>query len=225
MTVQHTLPADIERTSMGIITGELARMGLDIPEEHAPVVRRVIHTTADFDYARNLQFTPGAVQQGVKALQSGVPLVTDTNMALAGVSKPALSALGSCAYCYMADPLVAEAAVQAGTTRAVAAMRHAANTCSGAVFAVGNAPTALLALCDLMEEEQLRPALVIGVPVGFVNVVESKQRLFEVCTAHGVPCIVAMGRKGGSNVAAAICNALLYTATGRLDPAARGWQG
>lgn len=225
MTVQHTLPADIERTSMGVITGELARMGLDIPEEHAPVVRRVIHTTADFDYARNLQFTPGAVRQGVKALQSGVPLVTDTNMALAGVSKPALSALGSCSYCYMADPLVAEAAAQAGTTRAVAAMRHAANTCPGAVFAVGNAPTALLALCDLIEEEQLRPALVIGVPVGFVNVVESKQWLFEVCTAHGVPCIVAMGRKGGSNVAAAICNALLYTATGRLDPAARGWQG
>ena len=151
MMPQHHLPADIERTSMKIIAGELAQRGLDIPPENAPVVKRVIHTTADFDYAQTLHFTPGAV------------------------------------------------------------------------LAVGNAPTALLTIAEKIENG-LRPALVIGVPVGFVNVVESKERLFAVCESHGVPAIVAMGRKGGSNVAAAICNALIYSAAEMLDPTARGWK-
>ena len=146
-------------------------------------------------------------------------------MALAGVSKPALAKLGGAAYCYMADPAVAAAAKAAGTTRAVAAMHHAAAAHPGAVFAVGNAPTALFALCDAMEAGDFRPALVVGVPVGFVNVVESKERLMDVCERLGVPAIAAMGRKGGSSVAAAVCNALLYTAAGLLDPKARGWQG
>lgn len=225
MSIQHTLPADIERTSMRIIEEELAQRKIRIVPENAVVVRRVIHTTADFEYAQNLRFTDGAVAEGVDALQKGVPIVTDTNMALAGISKPALAALGGAAHCYMADPAVAEAAKANGTTRAVAAMGHAAAVSPRAVFAIGNAPTALLALCDLMEREALRPSLVIAVPVGFVNVVESKERLFAACTSLGVPCIAAMGRKGGSTVAAAICNALLYTATGRLDPTARGWQG
>ncbi len=225
MTIQHMLPADIERTSMQIIAEELAAQGIEIIPENDAVVRRVIHTTADFDYARNLRFTPGAVEQGVAALQRGVPIVTDTNMALAGVSKPSLAALGVTAYCYMADPAVAEKAKKERTTRAVAAMYQAAQTCPEAVFAVGNAPTALLALCDLMEEKLLKPSLIVAVPVGFVNVVESKERLFTMCMEQGVPCIAAMGRKGGSTVAAAICNALLYTATGRLNPSARGWQG
>lgn len=225
MTIQHTLPADIERTSMEIIAAELAAREISIAPENDAVVRRVIHTTADFDYARNLRFTPGAVEQGVAALQRGAPIVTDTNMALAGISKPSLAALGGVAYCYMADPTVAEKARADGTTRAVAAMHQAAQTCPEAVFAVGNAPTALLALCDLMEQKLLHPSLIVAVPVGFVNVVESKERLFTMCTQLGVPCIAAMGRKGGSTVAAAICNALLYTATGRLNPSARGWQG
>ena len=225
MTIQHKLPADIERTSMQIIEKELLQMGIEIPSENDAVVRRVIHTTADFEYARNLRFTPEAVAQGVTALQRGVTIVTDTNMALAGISKPSLAALGTSAQCFMADAAVAEAAKRAGTTRAVAAMRHAAEVCPGAIFAIGNAPTALLEICDLMQQHLLQPALVIAVPVGFVNVEESKERLFAACTEQNIPCIAAMGRKGGSTVAAAICNALLYTATGRLDPSARGWQG
>ena len=188
MTPQHHLPADIERTSLSIITAELDAMGLTPPPETAAVVKRVIHTTADFDYARNLRFTPGAVAAGVAALQAAAPIVTDTNMALSGITKPGLARLGGTALCYMADPEVAALAKANGTTRAVASMQRAAAE---------------------------HP---------FVNVVESKERLFEVCTAHGVPAIVAMGRKGGSNVAAAICNALVYSAAGMLDPTDRGWK-
>ena len=224
MTPQHHLPADIERTSISIITRELDELGLTPPPETAAVVKRVIHTTADFDYAKNLRFTPGAVQAAVRALQRGAVIVTDTNMALAGISRPGLAKLGCEAVCYMADPAVAEAAKQAGTTRAVAAMHRAAREHPGAILAVGNAPTALLAIAEEIEAG-LRPALVIGVPVGFVNVVESKETLFAVCEQHGVPAIVAMGRKGGSNVAAAICNALVYSAAEMLDPSARGWRG
>ena len=224
MTPQHHLPADIERTSISIITRELDELGLTPPPETAAVVKRVIHTTADFDYAKNLRFTPGAVEAAVRALQRGAVIVTDTNMALAGISRPGLAKLGCEAVCYMADPAVAEAAKQAGTTRAVAAMHRAAREHPGAILAVGNAPTALLTIAEEIEAG-LRPALVIGVPVGFVNVVESKETLFAVCEQHGVPVIAAMGRKGGSNVAAAICNALVYSAAEMLDPSARGWRG
>ena len=224
MTPQHHLPADIERTSISIITRELDELGLTPPPETAAVVKRVIHTTADFDYAKNLRFTPGAVQAAVRALQRGAVIVTDTNMALAGISRPGLAKLGCEAVCYMADPAVAEAAKQAGTTRAVAAMHRAAREHPGAILAVGNAPTALLTIAEEIEAG-LWPALVIGVPVGFVNVVESKETLFAVCEQHGVPAIAAMGRKGGSNVAAAICNALVYSAAEMLDPSARGWRG
>ena len=224
MTPQHHLPADIERTSISIITRELDELGLNPPPETAAVVKRVIHTTADFDYAKNLRFTTGAVQAAVRALQRGAVIVTDTNMALAGISRPGLAKLGCEAVCYMADPAVAEAAKQAGTTRAVAAMHRAAREHPGAILAVGNAPTALLTSAEEIEAG-LRPALVIGVPVGFVNVVESKETLFAICEQHGVPAIAAMGRKGGSNVAAAICNALVYSAAEMLDPSARGWRG
>ena len=223
MTPNHHLPADIERTSMKIIAAELEQRGLTLPKENEAVVKRVIHTTADFDYAENLHFTPDAVQAGMKALQAGVAIVTDTNMALAGISKPGLAKLGGQAHCFMANPEVAEQAKAAGTTRAVAAMHKAAREYPGAVLAVGNAPTALFTIAEEIEKG-LRPALVIGVPVGFVNVVESKQQLFAICCRYDVPAIVAMGRKGGSNVAAAICNALIYSATEMLDPAARGWK-
>ena len=222
MTPQHHLPADIECTSMAIITAELAARGLAIAPENAAVVKRVIHTTADFDYAENLRFTPDAVTIGGQAVRGGT-IITDTNMALAGISKAGLAKLGGRALCFMADPAVAEAAAAAGTTRAVAAMHKAAREYPGAVLAVGNAPTALLTIAEEIEAG-MRPALVIAVPVGFVNVVESKQRLFTACTRYGVPAIAAMGRKGGSNVAAAICNALLYSAAEMLDPKARGWQ-
>ena len=157
------------------------------------------------------------------ALQKGAAIVTDTNMALAGLSKPSLAKLGAQAVCYMADAAVAAEADHRATTRAAVSMERAMQEHPGAVVAVGNAPTALVRLTELMQQGARR-ALVVAVPVGFVNVVESKQQIFAVCQALGVPCIAAMGRKGGSSVAAAIGNALLYTAADTLDPARRGWK-
>ena len=218
----HRLPGEIERSSMQIIREEVARRGVVLPEENAPVILRVIHATADFEYLDTLTFSPDAVRMAVEGLRQGTPIVTDTNMARAGVSRPALERLGGAAHCFMAEPEIAAAAKEAGTTRAVAAMRHAAKTLPGAVLAVGNAPTALFQIADEIEAG-LRPALVVAVPVGFVNVVESKERVVSVCRAHGVPVIAAMGRKGGSSVAAAILNALIYLASDMLDPKARGW--
>ena len=208
MKVQHILPEDIERTSMNIISRELCERGIVLPEEHAAVVKRVIHTTADFDFAQTLCFTPGAVEAGLAALLTGADIVTDTNMAKAGISKPTLAKLGGQVFCFMADEDVARAARERGTTRAVVAMEKAVRQYPNAIFAVGNAPTALLRLAELIKAG-LRPALVIGVPVGFVNVVESKERALAVCLENGVPAILAMGRKGGSTVAAAIYNAML----------------
>lgn len=222
MKERHTLPADIERTSMAIIERELRDRGISLPAGTEAVVKRVIHTTADFDYAETLRFTPDAAALGTEAMRGGV-IVTDTNMARAGVSKPALARLGGEVHCFMAEPAMAEEARRRETTRAAVSMARALETWEHPVLAVGNAPTALLRIADLLEEGK-RPALVIGVPVGFVNVVESKERLLEVCRRCGVPAIVALGRKGGSNVAAAICNALLYSAAGQLDPEARGWR-
>lgn len=218
--IRHVLPADIERASMEIISRELAQRGIALPWETEDVVKRVIHTTADFDYAANLRFTDRAVARAVEALGHGPAIITDTNMARAGVSASAAEKLGCGVYCFMADRDVAEEAARNGTTRAAAAMEKAARAYPGAVLAVGNAPTALLTLYELMREG-LRPALVIAAPVGFVNVEESKRRIDRICRETDVPCIAAMGRKGGSNVAAAICNALLYTALGAVDPAGR----
>ena len=215
----YTKPADIERESMSIIERGLAERGIAPPPEHAAIVKRVIHTTADFDYAAALRFTEGAAQRGAEAMRGGV-IVTDTNMARAGVSRRALKKLDGEIFCYMADETVSAAARERGVTRAVAAMERAVTEHANAVFAVGNAPTALLRLAEMIDAGA-RPALIIGVPVGFVNVVESKERIWEVCERCGVPAIVAMGRKGGSGVAAAICNALLYTAAGMLDPSDR----
>ena len=223
MIPQHHLPADIERTSMRIIAEELEEKHIQIPQENLAVVKRVIHTTADFEYAETLHFTENAVQKAIAALHNGTTIITDTNMALAGVSKPGLKKLGDEALCFMADPEVAQSAKENGTTRAVAAMHKAAKEYPGSILAVGNAPTALFAIAEEIENG-LRPALVIGVPVGFVNVVESKEHIFSVCEKHHVPAIVAFGRKGGSTVAAAVCNALIYTATEMLDPSARGWK-
>ena len=223
MKLEHSAPAGIERASMQIIAAELAQKGIEIPPENRAVVLRAIHASADFDYADNLAFTPGAVKAGVAALQKGAAMVTDTNMALAGLSKPSLAKLGAQAVCYMADAAVAAEADRRATTRAAVSMERAMQEHPGAVVAVGNAPTALVRLTELMQQGA-RPALVVAVPVGFVNVVESKQQIFAACQALGVPCIAAMGRKGGSSVAAAIGNALLYTAADTLDPARRGWK-
>ena len=200
----HMKPADIEKRSFAIITEELG--GRTFPEGVAEVVKRVIHTSADFDYADNLCFSPDAVEQAKAALEAGATIVTDTNMALAGISKPTLAKLGGRAVCLMADEDVAREAKERGVTRATVSMEHAAKLDGPLIFAIGNAPTALIRLHELIGEGAVKPALVIGVPVGFVNVVESK----ELFLGGDTPYIIARGRKGGSNVAAAIVNALLY---------------
>ena len=195
MDSKEMAPGDIERRSFEIITEELG--GRTFPPLEEPVVKRVIHTTADFSHC------------ALDALRAGATVLTDTNMALAGISKPALAKLGCKAVCFMADPDVAAAARAAGTTRAVTSMDKACGIEGPLIVAVGNAPTALLRLAELMDAGKIAPALVVGVPVGFVNVVEAKEELL----ARRVPAIVARGRKGGSTVAAAIMNALLYQIT------------
>lgn len=197
-------PTDIERRSFEIITEMLGDH--QPPPENAQVVKRVIHTTADFDYAENLVFSEHAVEQGINALKSGCGIVADTQMVKAGINKTVLGRLGGTVHCFISDPDVAEEAKARGVTRSAVSMERAAGLDHPCIFAIGNAPTALIALRKLMDEGKLSPALVIGVPVGFVHVVESKERIL----ASSAPYIVARGRKGGSNVAAAVCNALLY---------------
>ena len=197
-------PMEIEARSFQIITELLGDRTFD--PEIAPVVKRVIHTSADFDYADNLVFSPRAVQIGIDALRGGCDIVTDTQMARAGINKTILARLGGEVHCFMSDPDVAREAKERGVTRAIVSMEHAARLPKPCIFAIGNAPTALISLHELIKAGNLSPALIIGVPVGFVNVVESK----ELILSSGVPHIVARGRKGGSNIAAAIGNALLY---------------
>mgnify|MGYP000766564500 FL=1 len=215
-------PMDIEKRSFAIITELLGDRRLD--PENELVIKRVIHTTADFDYVDNLAFSDHAVQKAIAALRAGCDIVTDTQMAKAGINKTILASLGGEVHCFMSDADVAAEAKERGVTRAFVSMERAVALPKPCIFAIGNAPTALFSLEALMEAGKLHPALIIGVPVGFVNVVESKERLFAVCEKHDVPAIVAMGRKGGSNVAAAICNALIYSAAEMLDPSARGWK-
>ena len=198
-----TDPAAIEARSMQIIESELKT---EIPEENRAVVKRVIHATADFDYAENLAFSPGAVEKALAALGRGCRIVTDTQMAKSGINKTAAGTLGCEIVCFMSDPDVAEEAKARGCTRAQVSMEKAARLGGETIFAVGNAPTALLTLRELMDEGKVSPALVIGVPVGFVNILESKDAILS----SSVPHIVARGRKGGSTVAAAIVNALMY---------------
>lgn len=205
------LPAEIERQSMETISRILLEQGIRLAPENEPVIRRVIHTTADFDYAQTLSFSSNAVEQGRDAIQRGACIVTDTQMARSGINKKRLAEYGGEVFCFMSDPDVAKLASENGTTRAVASMEKASQLGRELIFAIGNAPTALVRLYELIAEGKLSPALVIGVPVGFVNVVESKE-LF-VTGGPGqveVPHIIARGRKGGSNVAAAVVNALLY---------------
>ena len=197
-------PMDIEKRSFEIITELLGERRLE--PENELVIKRVIHTSADFDYVDNLCFSEHAVRRGIEALRGGCDIVTDTQMARAGINKSILGQLGGEVMCFMSDPDVAAEAGARGVTRAMVSMERAAALEKPCIFAIGNAPTALFALKTLMEEGKVRPALVIGVPVGFVNVVESKEAIMTA----GVPYIVARGRKGGSNVAAAICNAMLY---------------
>ena len=208
MSIQNLPPMEIERESFRIITEELGDRPLDI--EQAPIIKRVIHTTADFDYADNLYFSPDAVSFAKAAIRGGATVVTDTQMVLSGINKRTLARFGGEVKCFMSDEDVAAEAKRQGVTRARLCMDKAAALGDNVIFAVGNAPTALIRLRELIDNGY-RPKLIIGVPVGFVNVVPSK----ELIIASPVPCIVARGRKGGSNVAVCIVNALLYS----LDPA------
>ncbi len=193
---------------MEIIQSELGEC--DASPEELAVLKRVIHTSADFSYQENLIFSPDAVSHGLEAIKSGCTIVTDTQMAWSGINKKVLEKLGGKAVCFMSDPDVAAEAKARGETRATVSMERAAQLEGDIIFALGNAPTALVRVFELMEAGALNPALIIGVPVGFVNVVESKELILSNQTA---PHIVARGRKGGSNIAAAICNALLYLAS------------
>lgn len=207
MKIEHILPADIEKRSMEIIEEELGAIQLPAAEKN--IIKRVIHTSADFEYARTLRFSTDAVAKGLAALQQGCTIVTDTNMAYMGISQRGLDTLHSTKVCFMADADVAKIAKAQGTTRAVACMDKACAVRGPLIIAVGNAPTALLRLDELIRAGKIHPDLVIGVPVGFVNVVYAK----DIIMQSGVPYIVAKGRKGGSTIAAAICNALIYTLT------------
>ena len=202
--IENIKPMDIERRSFEIITEILGDRKLD--PENELIIKRAIHTTADFDYADNLVFSEHAAAKGIAALRSGCDIVTDTQMARSGINKSTLERLGGHVYCYMSDPDVAQEAKARGVTRALVSMEKAAKLNKNCIFAIGNAPTALVRLREMIDAGEIAPALIIGVPVGFVNVVESKELIMET----KVPYIVARGRKGGSNVAAAICNAMLY---------------
>ena len=207
--IDHLLPEEIEKRSFEIITEELKKKGISLPAEQEKITKRVIHTSADFDYADTLIYSKDAVAIAKELLKCGADIVTDTNMALAGINKKVLAKLGGQTHCFMVDEDVARLAKERGVTRAVASMEKARNIEKPVIFAVGNAPTALIRLYEMIQEGNWHPAFVIGVPVGFVNVEVAKELIMET----EVPYIVNRGRKGGSNVAAAICNALLYELT------------
>ena len=207
--IEHLLPEQIEQRSFEIIDGELKKRGIVLPKEQEMITKRVIHTTADFEYTDTLTFSKGAVGIARELLKKGADIVTDTNMALSGINKRSLARLGGEVHCYMADETVAKLARERGTTRAAVSMEIAAKIQKPVIFAVGNAPTALIQIYEMMQGSDWRPAFVIGVPVGFVNVEAAKELILQT----DVPFIINRGRKGGSNVAAAICNALIYELT------------
>ena len=203
--IEYVLPSEIEKRSFEIIQKELSDMGIVLPKEEDRITRRVIHTSADFEYAHTLKYSNNAVKIVKQLIKNHATIVTDTNMGLAGINKKALRELGIDAKCFMADEKIAELAKKNKVTRATMSMRFAASLDGPVIFAIGNAPTALIELYKLMKEGY-KPSFIIGVPVGFVNVEASKELILN----SEVPFIVNKGRKGGSNVAAAICNAILY---------------
>ena len=209
--LENVKPREIETRSFEIITQELGERKL--PADQELIIKRCIHTSADFDYADNLCFSENAVKKAMDAIKGGACIVTDTQMAKAGINKRALARYGGEVFCFMSDEDVAAQAKENGTTRATASMDKAASLKRPLIFAIGNAPTALVRLYELIEEGKIRPELIIGVPVGFVNVVQSKELIMQT----DVPYIVARGRKGGSNIAACIVNALLYKINDKRD--------
>jgi precorrin-8X/cobalt-precorrin-8 methylmutase len=202
--IKFVEPQNIEKRSFEIIQEELGDLKLDSEKE--PIIKRVIHTTADFDYLYNLMFSKDAVKRAKSALRNGATIITDTNMAYSGINKKAAAKYGVEIKCFMSDEDVAKEASERSETRATVSMERALKIKGPVIFAIGNAPTALIKLHELITEGKINPELVIGVPVGFVNVVEAKELIMKT----DIPYIVAKGRKGGSNVAAAIINALLY---------------
>lgn len=209
--IEFILPSEIEKRSFEIIENELKEKGIEIPLEQKPVTMRVIHTSADFEYAQTMRYSDNAIEIAKQLILSGAHIVTDTNMAKAGINKKALEKFGGEVHCFMADSDVASEAKERKTTRAAVSMERAAGLGKPVIYALGNAPTAMISLYEMMERRIYVPPFVIGVPVGFVNVVAAKE-LFLKST---VPYIINQGRKGGSNIAAAICNALLYELGGR----------
>lgn len=208
MNIKKYLPEEIEAKSFEIITTELEQMGVTLSPENDFIVKRCIHTSADFEYINTLIFSPDIVEKTIEILKQGCTIITDTNMGKAGINKAAAAKLNVNVECFIADEDVATIAKENGSTRAVASMDKAAKISGNVIFAIGNAPTALIRLHELILENKINPALIIGVPVGFVNVVESK----ELFLSSNHNFIINKGRKGGSNIAAAICNALLYKA-------------
>lgn len=203
--IEYYLPHEIEGRSFEIIGEELDMMGIVLDKEQEPITKRVIHTSADFEYAKTLKFSQNAVRIAIEMIAQGADIVTDTNMAKAGINKLGLAKFGGDVHCFMADENVAMIAKKRQVTRATVSMEFAAQLKKPVIFAIGNAPTALISLYSLMQNNQFRPDFVIGVPVGFVNVVAAK----ELFLKSSIPFIINEGRKGGSNVAAAICNALI----------------
>ncbi len=200
----HVSPENIEAESFRIIGEELKAQGIVIPREEEPVTKRVIHTTADFSYAQSLTYSLGAIERAHELIRQSATIITDTNMGLAGINKGRLNKYGCRVVCFMADEEVGRQARERGVTRAWVSMEVASRLEGPKIFVVGNAPTALLSLHEMMEKEIFVPDFVIGVPVGFVNVEYSK----ELFRNSSVPYIINFGRKGGSNVAAAIVNGL-----------------
>lgn len=204
--IEYVRPQDIEKRSFAIISKELEEKGIVLSKEQELVTKRAIHTSADFDYAKTMTYSAHAVGIAKKLIQNGADIVTDTNMALAGVNKKELAKYGGEAHCFMAEEEVAKIAKGRGVTRAAVSMEKAAQIEKPVIFAIGNAPTALIELYEMIKSGKYRPAFIIGVPVGFVNVEAAKDLILKT----DVPYIINRGRKGGSNIAAAICNALLY---------------
>ena len=197
-------PMEIEKRSFEIIQEELGDHKLE--PEYDLLIRRVIHTTADFEYVDTLAFSEHAMQKLMDAIRNGCDIVTDTTMAMSGINKKTLMQFGGQVHCFIGDADVAEEAKARGVTRSLVSMEKATKMNKPLIFAICNAPTALYSICDLYRAGKLNPEMVIGVPVGFVNVVEAKEEIIKTIPNY----IVARGRKGGSNVAAAIVNAVLY---------------
>ncbi len=206
MEIENIRPEDIERRSFEIIDSELKKRGLSIDKKHEHIIKRCIHTSADFDYAESLYFSEGVVERIAETIKKGCCIITDTKMAQAGINKTRLELFGSGTMCFISSDDVAKSAKERGLTRSFVAMEKALILEKPVIFVVGNAPTALFSIIKMYQEERFTPEAVIGAPVGFVNVEASKEKLIE----SGIPCIVNRGRKGGSNIAACIVNAIQY---------------